>query len=52
MSRAFREPPIADRPIVVEIFQNCIVYNDKVFSEFTERDAAREFQIMAAQHDD
>ena len=31
----------------VEIFQNCIVYNDKVFSEFTERDKAPEFQVMA-----
>ena len=31
----------------VEIFQNCIVYNDKVFSEFTERDKVPEFQVMA-----
>ena len=31
----------------VEIFQNCIVYNDKVFSSFTEREVARDFQVMA-----
>ena len=31
----------------VEIFQNCIVYNDKVFSEFTERDKVPDFQVMA-----
>jgi 2-oxoglutarate ferredoxin oxidoreductase subunit beta len=31
----------------VEIFQNCIVYNDKVFAEFTDRDRTSDFQVMA-----
>ena len=29
----------------VEIFQNCIVYNDKVFADFTDRDVADDKQI-------
>ena len=29
----------------VEIFQNCIVYNDKVFADFTEREVADDKQI-------
>ena len=29
----------------VEIFQNCIVYNDGVFAEFTEREVAAEAQV-------
>lgn len=29
----------------VEIYQNCIVYNDKVFAEFTDRDVAEDKQI-------
>lgn len=31
----------------VEIYQNCIVYNDKVFAEFTERDVAADRQVHA-----
>ena len=31
----------------VEIFQNCIVYNDAVFGDFTEREAAKERQLHA-----
>ena len=31
----------------VEIFQNCIVYNDKVFSGFTERENSADTQVMA-----
>jgi len=30
----------------VEIFQNCIVYNDAVFASFTEKDVAAETQIQ------
>lgn len=30
----------------VEIFQNCIVYNDAVFAGFTEKDVAAEAQIL------
>ncbi len=30
---------------VVEIFQNCIVYNDKVFASFTDRPNVAETQI-------
>ena len=30
----------------VEIYQNCIVYNDAVFSDFTDRDVAAEQQIL------
>jgi 2-oxoglutarate ferredoxin oxidoreductase subunit beta len=29
----------------VEIFQNCVVYNDDVFAGFTERDVAAEMQL-------
>ena len=29
----------------VEIFQNCIVYNDKVFADFTDKDVADEKQL-------
>ena len=29
----------------VEIFQNCIVYNDNVFSDFTEKDVSADHQI-------
>ncbi|MFN0177511.1 MAG: thiamine pyrophosphate-dependent enzyme [Gemmatimonadales bacterium] len=31
----------------VEIFQNCVVYNDGVFDEFTERSVAAERQLLA-----
>ncbi|WP_299400024.1 2-oxoacid:ferredoxin oxidoreductase subunit beta [Pelagibius sp.] len=31
---------------LVEIFQNCIVYNDGVFSGFTDRDVAADAQIL------
>ena len=31
----------------VEIYQNCIVYNDAVFADFTEKKVAKERQIMA-----
>ncbi|MEM8800106.1 MAG: 2-oxoacid:ferredoxin oxidoreductase subunit beta [Pseudomonadota bacterium] len=31
----------------VEIFQNCIVYNDKVFADFTEKAVAADAQVMA-----
>ena len=34
-----------DGAAFVEIFQNCIVYNDGVFNSFTERDKAAEAQI-------
>ena len=30
----------------VEIFQNCIVYNDNVFSDFTEKEVAADHQIL------
>ncbi len=30
---------------LVEVFQNCIVYNDKVFSNFTSKENAIDFQI-------
>jgi 2-oxoglutarate ferredoxin oxidoreductase subunit beta len=30
----------------VEIYQNCIVYNDEVFAEFTGRNAAQEQQLL------
>jgi 2-oxoglutarate ferredoxin oxidoreductase subunit beta len=29
----------------VEIYQNCVVYNDDVFASFTERDVAAEMQL-------
>ena len=31
----------------VEIFQNCIVYNDKVFANFTDRDVSLDLQVVA-----
>ncbi len=31
----------------VEIFQNCIVFNDAVFGEFTDRDVATDRQLLA-----
>src|SRR5262245_42946499 len=34
-----------DGAAFVEIFQNCIVYNDGVFNSFTERDTAAEAQL-------
>ena len=34
----------------VEIFQNCIVYNDKVFSNFTDRELSSERQVVL-EHD-
>ena len=30
----------------IEIFQNCIVYNDKVFSDFTDREVTSELQVV------
>ncbi len=46
-----RMPPVLKRArahrgtSLVEIFQNCIVYNDRVFSAFTDRGVAPEAQI-------
>ena len=31
---------------MIEIFQNCIVYNDNVFADFTDRDTAAETQLI------
>lgn len=32
----------------VEIFQNCLVYNDEVFAEFTAKDVAQDRQLLAS----
>ncbi len=38
---------VFDGAAFLEIFQNCIVFNDDCFSSFTDRDVAADMQVMA-----
>ncbi|HEX9647919.1 MAG TPA: 2-oxoacid:ferredoxin oxidoreductase subunit beta [Alphaproteobacteria bacterium] len=44
LARAYRHKGAS----FVEIYQNCIVYNDKVFADFTEREGAPDHQLVVA----
>jgi len=48
LSKTFKSARDFPGTAFVEIFQNCIVYNDKVFSNFTDRDVSSELQVVAS----
>ena len=47
LSETFKRARAFPGTAFVEIFQNCIVYNDKVFANFTDREVSSDLQVVA-----
>ena len=46
LSATFKRARSFSGTAFIEIFQNCLVYNDKVFSNFTDREVTSELQVV------